>query len=140
MTDKLHISKTDIPGDDGRTIHFMYDQDSDDLEIVFEKARANCVVELTGNIILRFDRVQEKALSLILIGFSTLAQVTEIGPKSFPLTGLADLPEDLRQTVVKIITSPPVNQFLKVSCFYPSPAQSIPITYVERLPALVMAA
>jgi hypothetical protein len=140
MTDELNIYKTDITFDDGQTIHFMYDRDSDDLEIVFEKGRANCAVELNDNIVLRFNRELEKALSLILLSFSVLAQHTEIGPKSFPLTGLADLPDDLRQTVVKIITSPPVNQFLKVSYFYPSPAERFPITYVERPPSLAMIA
>jgi len=140
MTDELNIYKTDITFDDGRTIHFMYDRDSDDLEIVFERRRANCAIELTDNIVLRFDREKEKAISLILLSFSVLAQSTEIGPKSFPLTGLDDLPDDLRQTVVKIITSPPVNQFLKVSYFYPSPAERLPITYVERPPALAVIA
>jgi len=136
MSGELDIYKADITLDDSRTIHFMYDRDSDDLEIVFEKGRANCTIELTDNIILRFDKEKEKALSLILISFSTLAQPTEMGPKSFPLTGLADLPEDLHQMVVKIITSPPVNRFLKVSYFYPSPAKCIPITYLEHPPAL----
>lgn len=140
MTDELNIYKTDITFNNGQTIHFMYDRDSDDLEIVFEKGRANCAIELTDNIVLRFDREKEKALSLILLSFSVLAQPTEIGPKSFPLTGLADLPDDLRQTVVKIVTSPPVNQFLKVSYFYPSPAERLPITYVERPPSLAMIA
>ncbi|HID63687.1 MAG TPA: DUF2283 domain-containing protein [Anaerolineae bacterium] len=140
MTDDLDIYKTDITLDDGQTIHFMYDRDSDDLEIVFEKGRANCAVELTDNIVLRLDREKEKALSLILLNFSILAQPTDMGPKNFPLTGLADLPDDLRQTVVKIITSPPVNQFLKVSYFYPSPAERFPITYVERPPSLAMIA
>ena len=139
MADELNIYKTDITFDDGRTIHLMYDRDSDDLEIVFKKGRANCAIELTDNIVLRFDREKEKALSLILLSFSVLAQPTEIGPKSFPLTGLDDLPDDLRQTVVQIITSPPVNQFLKVSYFYPSPAERLPITYVERPPSLVIA-
>ncbi len=133
----MNIYKTDITLDDGQTVHFMYDRDSDDLEIVFEKAKADCVVEVSDSIILRLDRSKGKALSLILIGFSTLAQTTEIGPKNFPLTGLDDLPEELRRTVVKIITTPPVNRFLKVSSFYPSPTLAIPITCVDPSLAVI---
>lgn len=57
-----------------------------------------------------------------------------IGPRSFPLTGL----DDLRQTVVEIITTPPVSHFLKVLSFYPSPALSAftPISYVNLTLAL----
>jgi len=138
--DKLNIYKTDMTFDDGRTIHFMYDRDSDDLEIVFERARATCAVELTESIVLRFDRDREKALSLILLSFSALAQTTEIGPRSFPLTGLTDLPEELRRTVVKILTSPPVNRFLKLTCYSPTPTECIPLTYVVRPPALAAVA
>lgn len=140
MTAELNLYKTDITLDNGQTVHFMYDRDSDDLEIVFERGRANCVVELSNNIVLRFDKEKEKALSLIVISFSVLAQPTEMGPKNFPLSGLDDLPEDLRQIVVKIITTLPVNQFLRVSSFYSSPALAqatpTPIIYLERHPSL----
>lgn len=138
MSDELKIYKTDITLDDGRAVHFVYDQDSDDLEIVFEKGRANCTIELTDNIVLRFDREAKKALSLILISFSALARLTEMGPQSFAITGLDNLPEELRQTVVKILTTPPVNRFLRVSLLCAPPAH-LPITTVERLPALAAA-
>ena len=136
MAEEMNIHKTDITFEDGHTIHFMYDQDSDDLEIVFERGRANCTVELTEHIILRLDRERKIALSLILVGFSSLTQPTEVGPRSFPMASLDHLSADLRQTVFKIITPPPVNRFLKVSCFTPTPAERIPITYVERPVAL----
>ena len=136
MADELNIYKTDMKFEDGQTVHFMYDQDSDDLEIVFEKGRANCTIELTDHIILRFDRERKTALSLILIGVSFLTQRTEVGPKSFAVSNLDHLPAGLRRTVSRIITTPPVNHFLKVSCFTPSPSRHIPITYVERPAAL----
>lgn len=132
----MNIYKTDVTFEDGRTVHFMYDPDSDDLEIVFERGRANCTVELTEHIILRLDRERKSALSLILVGFSFLTQPTEVGPRSFPVANLNHLPAGLRQTVFNIITTPPVNRFLKVSCFTPTPAERIPITYVERPAAL----
>ncbi len=109
-------------------------------DITLDRGRANCVVELSDNIVLRFDKEKEKALSLIVISFSVLVQPTEMDPKNFPLNGLDDLPEDLRQIVVKIITTPPVNQFLKVSSFYPSLTfgQATPLIHIERHPSLAM--
>lgn len=91
---------------------------------------------MTDDILLRFDLEHEQAAGLTILDFSTLTSSTEIGPESFPVTGLADLPEELRRTVVKIITSPPVNRFLKLTCYYLTPTERIPLTYVEWPPAL----
>ena len=77
---------------------------------------------------LRFDLERKQAAGLTILDFSTLANSTEIGPESFPVTGLADLPAELRRTVVKILTSPPVNRFLKLTCYSPTPAERIPLT------------
>lgn len=132
----MNIYKTDITFENDRVVHFMYDRDSDDLEVVFEKGRANSTVELTDHIILRMDRERKIALSLILVGFSSLAQFTEFGPRSFSMDSLNYLSADLRQIVIGIITTPPVNHFLKVSHFVSSPTERIPITYVERPAAL----
>jgi len=139
MSEELCLNEIDLISDDGHAIHFAYDKEGDILEIVFDNVKATCAIELTDEILLRFNLERGQAAGLTILDFSVLASPTEIGPRSFPLTGLEGLPDDLRQTVVKIITSPPVNQFLKVSCFYPSPAESFPITYVERPPSLVIA-
>jgi hypothetical protein len=53
---------------------------------------------------------------------------------------LADLEEDWQEMVIEILTSPPVNQVLKVSTYSPSIAETIPITSVERPPIPVSAA
>lgn len=140
MSEELQIHTTDFVSDNGHAIHFAYDEEGDILEVVFDNVKATCAIELTEEILLRFDLERGQAAGLTILDFSVLASSTKMGPRSFPLTGLADLPDDLRQTVVKIITSPPVNQFLKVSSFYPSPAESLPITYVERPPSLTMIA
>jgi hypothetical protein len=138
--DELYLHETDLVSDSGHAVHFAYDEEGDILEVVFDNVKATCAIELTEEILLRFNLERGQAAGLTILDFSVLASPTEMGPRSFPLTGLADLPDDLRQTVVKIITSPPVNQFLKVSYFYPSPAERLPITYVERPPSLAMIA
>jgi hypothetical protein len=138
--DELYLHETDLVSDSGHVVHFAYDEEGDILEVVFDNVKATCAIELTEEILLRFNLERGQAAGLTILDFSVLASPTEMGPRSFPLTGLADLPDDLRQTVVKIITSPPVNQFLKVSYFYPSSAERLPITYVERPPSLAMIA
>ena len=40
-------------------------------------------------------------------------------------------PEELRELVLRIISTPPVNQFLKLSHFQESPTKRVPFTYVE---------
>ena len=135
----MHIQKIEVVSDDGQNVHLAYDEECDILEVVFKGIEANCAIELTDHILLRFNLEKERAAGLSVLDFSLLARSTEMGPRNFPITGLDDLPEDMRSTVLKIITTPPVNRFLKVSCFTPSPSRRIPITYVERptpLPAL----
>jgi hypothetical protein len=52
--------------------------------------------------------------------FSVLVQRTQLGPRSFPLRGLQDLEPEWQETVIEIITKPPVNQMLRVSSYTPS--------------------
>jgi len=46
---------------------------------------------LNDNILLRFNRAEKRAIGLTLMDFSVLVQVTNFGPRSFPLTGLKEL-------------------------------------------------
>lgn len=71
--------------------------------------------------------------------FSVLVQLTKLGPRSFPLAGLEDLEPEWQELVIDLITSPPVNQILKVSSFTPSLTHSIPVAFVERPPIPVAA-
>jgi len=89
-------------------------------------------VELNDNILLRFNRAERRAIGLTLMDFSVLAQITDMGPRHFPLTGLSELEPDWQETVIEIITRPPVNQILKVSLYTQSLSESVPIVRVER--------
>ncbi len=137
---ELRLHETELFTKDGQRIHLAYEEVGDILEIVFDDVEATCAVELTDNIVLRFHREQGRAAGLTILDFSILTSPAELGVRSFPLTGLDDLPEELREMVVCIITTPPVNQFLKVTTFYASPADRVPLTYVESPGELVMAA
>jgi len=114
---------------------YSYDKEADVLYISFSPGeKATTAVELNDNILLRFNRAEKRAVGLTLMDFSVLVQLTKLGPRSFPLSGLKELETEWQETVIEIITTPPVNQILKVSSYTPSLAETVPITSVERPP------
>ena len=117
--------------DDGETIRLVYDEEGDILEILFGENEPATGIELTDHILLRLNQTTGRAVSLTLINFSILAEQTEYGPRSYPLNTLQDFPEDLHQVVTHILTTPPVNQFLKLSYFQASQTQHMPFTFIE---------
>ena len=112
---------------------YSYDKETDVLYISFSPGeKPTAAVELNENILLRFNRAERRAIGLTLMDFSFLVQLTRLGPRNFPLTGLKDLEPEWQETVIEIITAPPVNQILKVSSYMSSPAETVPITSVEK--------
>ena len=118
MSEILEFYETRKVLDSGQMARIVYDKETDILEIVFEGIAATCAVELTDNILLRFNLETERAAGLTILDYSILVTPSEIRPRNFPMIGLDDLPEAMCQMVVKIIISPPVNQILKVSALY----------------------
>ena len=114
---------------------YSYDKAADVLYIsFFPGEKATTAVELNDNILLRFNRAEKRAVGLTLMDFSVLVQLTDLGPRSFPLVGLGELEPDWRETVIEIVTRPPVSDILKVSVYTPSLAEVIPITLIENPP------
>jgi len=115
--------------------NYFYDKEADVLYISFSPGeKATAAVELNDNILLRFNRKEKRAIGLTLMDFSVLVQLTNLGPRSFPLNGLNELEQDWQDTVIEIITRPPVAQILNVSVYTPSLGESVPIALVEKLP------
>ena len=112
---------------------YSYDKEVDVLYISFSTEKATTAVELNDNILLRFNRTQKKAIGITLMDFSVLAQLTNLGPRTFPLTGLDRLEPDWRNTVIEIITSPPANDVLKVFAYSSNNLELLPIAYVEAM-------
>lgn len=138
---ELLIQQYQVTTEEGQIVHLEYDQEGDMLEIFFERGPASGAIELADPLILRFDRETGKALSLSILTFSQVIQVTELGPRSFQLDGLELLPDTLREMVIKMITTPPVSYFLKIVAYYPKTEQPpIPISYIERSVALPLTA
>ncbi|MGA7874680.1 MAG: DUF2283 domain-containing protein [Desulfoferrobacter sp.] len=111
-----------------------YDEISDTLYVSFEPGARATGIELNEHILLRINKDKRKAVGLTFFEYSLLAQKTELGPRSFPLTGISDLSGDLREIVLNILLTPPVSDILSVSAFTPSVVETIPITLLQPLP------
>ncbi|MBI1877465.1 MAG: DUF2283 domain-containing protein [Chloroflexi bacterium] len=128
---KLNLQKTEWTKTDGEVVRLVYDETEDILEVFFGENEPATGVELTDHILLRLNQTTGRAVSLTLLHFSILAERTEYGPRSYPLNNLKELPEALRELVVRALTTPPVDEFLKLSYFQASPTKRVPFTYVE---------
>ncbi len=118
---------------------YSYDKDVDILYISFSPGeKATTAVELNDNILLRFNRKEKRAIGLTLMDFSVLVQLTNLGPRGFPLSGLEELDSEWRDAVIEIITTPPVNTILKVLVYTPSFNETMPITTIEN-PSILLA-
>jgi len=131
---KAKFYETETTANDGTPLRFVYDRESDILEIFFGKNEPATGVELTDYIILRLNKQTCRAISLMLLHFSILTERTEYGPRSYPLDKLNEVSKDLRESVLHLVTSMPVCQFVKLSHFQASPTEKIPFTYVETQP------
>ena len=111
---------------------FNYDEKSDTLYVSFEAKVKATGIELNDHILLRINKGERKAVGLTFFEYSVLAQQTEIGPRSFPLTGLAELSAELRELVLDILQQPPVNRILLLLAYTPSMVETIPITSFQQ--------
>jgi len=110
-----------------------YDEVSDTLYISFAPGEASTGIELTDHILLRVDKSERRAIGLTLFDYSLIAQTTEIGPRSFPLTGLDQLSPELRAMVLDMLLHPPVRDILSLSAYTPSPGEVISIILLQPL-------
>lgn len=135
----LKLQRTEMVAQDGTPVRLVYDEEADILEIFFGENGPATGLELTSYIVLRLDRKAKRILSVMLRHFSILAEQTEYGPRSFPLEQLESLPAEIRELVLRLLTTLPVSQFLKLSHLQASPKKSLPLAYVESQPMIAYA-
>ncbi len=111
-----------------------YDEMSDTLYVSFSPNEKATGIELNEHVLLRINKEERRPVGLTIFEYSLLAQVTDMGIRSFPLSGLAELSDGLRQVVLDILLKPPVSDILAVSAYTPSAAEVIPITLLRTLP------
>ena len=115
---------------------FNYDEMSDTLYVSFAPGEKATGIELNDHILLRINKAERRAVGLTFFEYSLLAQRTEWGMRSFPMSGLAQLSDGLRQLVLEVIQHPPVSDVLSLSAYTPSAAETIPITWLQPEPVL----
>ncbi len=118
---------------------FNYDEISDTLTISFFPGESATGIELNDNILLRINKQKQYAVSLSIFNYSILAHKTEAGLRSFPLTGLQDLSNALRETVLGILLKKPLSGILAVSTYTPSLSESVLIATIYDLALLAPA-
>lgn len=114
-----------------------YDEVSDTLYVSFAPGEEATGIELTDHILLRLNKKERRAIGLTLFDYSILAQTTDIGPRSFPLTGLHQLSADLKEMVLDILLHPPVRNILLLSAYTISLAETVPIISLQPLSGAV---
>ncbi|MEZ4714010.1 MAG: DUF2283 domain-containing protein [Caldilineaceae bacterium] len=118
---------------------FEYDEEGDVLDVYFTEGHFTqrppvWTIELTPNIMISIDRLARQAVQLTLMDYSVLVRMTDGGPISFPITGLADLPKSERQLVLELLTTAPVNQWLDISTVHLLPDSPFTVTHLEPPP------
>ncbi|HEX6038691.1 DUF2283 domain-containing protein [Longimicrobium sp.] len=110
-----------------------YDEPSDTLHVAFAPGRGATGLELNENILLRVDPAERTAVGLTVFNYSLLAQRTPMGPRSFALTGMADLSDEMRDLALSLLLREPVSAFLTISAYSPDAnlADAVPITSVQ---------
>jgi len=117
--------------------NFNYDEISDTLYVSFEPGEKATGIELNNNILLRIDKDKRQAIGITFFDYSILVQKADFGPRSFPLTGLILLSDELRELALEIIQSRPVADILTLFTYTPTYSEAIPITSLQQVPAAI---
>ncbi|RJP22599.1 MAG: DUF2283 domain-containing protein [Candidatus Omnitrophota bacterium] len=112
-------------------LNFNYDEESDTMYVSFFPGENATGIELNDHILLRINKDERRAIGLTFLDYSVLAQKTEMGPRSFPLTGFTEISDEFREIVLDILRRPPVSDILFLSSYTPTLAGAIPITLLH---------
>ena len=112
--------------------HFNYDEPSDTLYVSFSPGESATGIELNEHILLRINKQERRAIGITFFDYSILAETTEVGPRSFPITGLSELSVDMQEMVWEILRQPPVSEVLGLLAYTPLIATEMtPITFLQ---------
>ena len=108
-----------------------YDEPSDTVYVSFIPGASGMAIELNENVLLRIDQHEWLPVGLVLFNYSVLAQKTELGLRSYPLTGLEQLAPEFREKILALLRAQPLSRFLRLSAYVLPDRQPTPITSVE---------
>ena len=100
-------------------IKYSYDQEADVLYVSFGRSERVTGVELADNVLLRLDTGKAtgeppRAVGLTFISFTRMMEYHQDKPLTISLGTLRNLPEDIWQAVIAVLSGPPVSDFLSV--------------------------
>jgi hypothetical protein len=109
-----------------------YDKEADVLYVSFEHSEHVTGVELADNILLRLDTGKAtgkapRALGLTFVSFSRMMAYHQDKPLAISLERLRDLPDDLWQAVIDVVTTSPVSDVLAVGLSMAPQAPPLPV-------------
>ncbi len=122
-----------------QTEWYEYDQEGDVLDVYFTDRHPAWTIELTPNIIIAIDREKKKVVRLTFLDYTELVRRTPWGARSFPITGLANLPLSERDLVLAVLNSPLVSTWLDVSSVQNLPDSPFAVAHLEAPPLQVRA-
>ena len=108
-----------------------YDAEGDVLYVSFARSKQVTGIELGDNILLRLDTGKTsgkapKAIGLTFISFARIMEEHRDKPFMVPLANLRNLPEDIWEAVMSVITTPPVSDFLAVGLSFSPQVPPLP--------------
>ncbi len=112
---------------------YKYDELSDTFYISFAPGEKATGIELNPSILLRVNKAERRAIGITIFNYSYLAQKTNVGLHSLPLTGLAELSPELQELALDILSRAPVKEILTISSYTPSRNESIPIASLQPI-------
>ena len=110
-----------------------YDKEADVLYVSFGQSEHVTGIELADNILLRLDTGKAtgdvpRAIGLTFVSFSSMMAHHRDKPLTISLDQLRDLPDDLWQAVIDVVTTPPVSDVLKVGLSVAPQVPPLPVS------------
>lgn len=112
---------------------YTFDEASDTLLIIFMLGEKATKIELTDHIILHINKTARYVARITLLDYSLLVQQTAYGSCTFPLTGLAELNEDVRELVLDLLHESPCKEIIRIAAYTPNDRHIIPVVQVQPL-------
>lgn len=117
-------------------IKYDYDEEADVLYVSFGHSDHVRYVNLTDNLVLRLETGEEshqppRAIGLTFISYQAMRDRLTTQPITIPLANLRNLPDNIWQAVLAVISSAPVSDVLEVAFSFAIQAPAFP----DHMPA-----
>ena len=112
-------------------IKYNYDEEADVLYVSFGQSEHVTGIELAPNVLLRLDtgkasRQAPRPIGLTVISYSRVRETLQGHSLSVPMEDLRNLPDDIWQAVVAVVTTPPLSEILGLAFTISLPIPVIP--------------